>query len=298
MKVTEVLSKSMEIVSKNPSILVPYLVPASLNLINGLATFKNIDGFQIYWPTLRPTPLEEFVGYSLEMLLIFIRIAGMKTILDISSAFFTVIATAMAILITLNSLKGRKYTLSGTLIMVSDKLIILYIAMIVRGILTVLGLCAFIIGAIILTVLLTFVPQGIVADGLSLSESFSRSYKIAKSNFFDVFLVILFFSVVGIVTMISMVVIQVQFLGNALKPFVSAFSTISLTILYLDIERRDQDRIEMKKKEIIIFELLKDFETTENLRQELQAYFNREIPDLAKVSLKELKEFQEREKNR
>ncbi|MFQ6087801.1 MAG: WD40 repeat domain-containing protein [Candidatus Methanofastidiosia archaeon] len=65
---------------------------------------------------------------------------------------------------------------------------------------------------------------------------------------------------------------------------------------YLEVE--NQSFTEKEEKEMIFSELLKNFETTENLRQKLEGHLNREIPDLTEVTLEELKEFQEMEKNR
>ncbi|MFQ6088119.1 MAG: hypothetical protein ACE5K0_04380 [Candidatus Methanofastidiosia archaeon] len=63
-------------------------------------------------------------------------------------------------------------------------------------------------------------------------------------------------------------------------------------------KKRTQNLIEREKKDRIFSKLLKDFENVGNLRDEIQDHLNREIPDMTKVSVEELKEFWERVKNR
>ncbi|MFQ6089310.1 MAG: hypothetical protein ACE5K0_10470 [Candidatus Methanofastidiosia archaeon] len=228
MKISEVLNKSIDVVSRNPVIFVPYLVPMVLQLIIGVVWLGQVGRWAGFTPPRGLMGPEEAMRFWQEMMTSFLPTMGMSFLLGILSWIFVVIATAMAIVITLDSLKKRKSTLSGAFNMVSDKLIVLIIAIFVVKVLTGLGFCAFIIGAIIVAILLAFVPQGIVVDGLSFGETFSKSYNIAKSNFLDVFLVLLVFFVVGVV------VGFVPVIGNVLKPFIGAFATAALTILYLD----------------------------------------------------------------
>ncbi|MFQ5891317.1 MAG: hypothetical protein ACE5HW_00810 [Candidatus Methanofastidiosia archaeon] len=87
-------------------------------------------------------------------------------------------------------------------------------------------------------------------------------------------------------------------------PFCWLFSFYGVLIVLANRQKEKmskkemQEIIEGEEKVKIFLELPKKFETTENLRQELQTYFNRKIPDLTKVTLEEFREFREMEKNR
>ena len=227
MKIGEVLNKCIDVVSKNPVILVPYAIPALIQLMVGLYWVARVPFWEDFLEPGAPMTPEEASRYAQSVFENIIPAASASGLLGIVSWLFTVVATAMAIAITMNYLKNKKTGLSEAFNMVSGKLIILVIAVFITTILTILGFCAIIIGAIIVAILLAFVPQGIVVDKLGF-DSFSKSYNIAKSNFFDVLLVLAVFFIAGAIVGL------IPWIGSALAEFVGAFSAAALTILYQD----------------------------------------------------------------
>jgi len=159
-------------------------------------------------------------------------VAVVGIIIDIIIWSSAMIAFFMVISMTASYLEGKRLSLYEAFNSISGKILILIAASAVVWILVRIGFCALCIGALIAWVLLALVRQGIIVDNLSFGETFSKSYNVAKNNFFDILLILLLFLVIKII--LGLVLFFAPSLGDALGYFVDVFSVASLTILYID----------------------------------------------------------------
>lgn len=219
-----ILSEAMDIIGKNPIIIVLYLIPVILVLI-GLLTAVGLfiprgaisSGFRGF---------EVSPEYFLDRALSFL---GFVSIFGILGWIFGIVVDAFAIRITYNATQGKKLSLSEVWNEIGvGKILVLMIAAIIVAILTILGFFVFCIGALIVMILLIFVKQGIVVDDLDLGATFSKSYHVAKDNFFDILILVLIFFVLGLILGI------VPWIGSILNVFVGMYAMVAYTVLYLD----------------------------------------------------------------
>ncbi|MEA1993278.1 MAG: zinc-ribbon domain-containing protein [Euryarchaeota archaeon] len=218
----DILSEALDVLSKNSMMVVPYLIPMVLTLISISVTWGSIFSVN----KIGPGEFEFGTEALYENALAF---AGVASVLGILSWIASTAATAFAIVMTYSAVNGKKLTLSQAWEKIgAGKIIILLIAAIITGILTILGLLALCIGAVIVAILLVFVKQGILIDNLELGETFGNSYRIAKKNFWDIV-------ILGIVYIILAVIAGIiPFLNAILSPVVSLYGTVAFTLLYLD----------------------------------------------------------------
>ncbi|MBU7013836.1 MAG: hypothetical protein HXS52_07300 [Theionarchaea archaeon] len=220
----EILSEALDIIGKNPIIIVLYLIPVILSLIGILTTVGVFFQQGMMQPGFRGFEVdpEYFLGTALSFL-------GLISVFGILSWIFGVVIDAFAIRIAYNATQGKKLSLSEVWNEIgAGKILILLIASIIVTLLTILGFFVFCIGALIVMILLIFVKQGIVVDDLDLGTAFSRSYSIAKENFFEVLILVLVFLVLGLVVGL------VPWIGGLLSVFVGMYAIVAYTVLYLD----------------------------------------------------------------
>ncbi|MBU7024302.1 MAG: hypothetical protein HXS40_09065 [Theionarchaea archaeon] len=219
-----VLSEAMDIIGKNPIIIVLYLIPVILVLI-GLFTAVGLfiprEAIRSGFRGFEVSP-EFFLDRALSFL-------GFVSIFGVLGWIFGIVVDAFAIRITYNATQGKKLSLSEVWNEIGvEKILILAVAAIIVAILTILGFFVFCIGALIVMILLIFVKQGIVVDDLDLGATFSKSYNIAKENFFDILILVLIFFILGLILGV------VPWIGPILNVFVGMYAMVAYTVLYLD----------------------------------------------------------------
>ena len=216
-----ILSEALDIITGNPMIIVPYLIPVILTLIGAFAAIGMFVPEGVMQPDFELDP-----GFFLDNALAFV---GFASIFGVLSWIFGVVADAFAIDITFNATQEKKVTLSEAWGQIGfGKILVLLIVSFITLILTILGFFALCIGALIVMILLIFVMQGIVIDDLDIGATFSNSYNIAKDNFFDILILLLIFVVLGII------VGMIPYIGGILAIFVGIYATVAYTVLYLD----------------------------------------------------------------
>jgi hypothetical protein len=232
MKLSEIISKSFDVISEKPLILVPCLIPAILQII------ATVSGFYLFlwsdtwgrfadfrWDMMTPQdPMEIWEEFLPEIA----RLTAISILASIIIWIIAMVAFSMVISMVSAHLDGKEVSLSQAFSSISGKLLILIAASAIVWGLKWLGVCALCIGVFIVWVLLALVKQGIIIDNLGLGGSLSKSYEMARVHFFDIMIILLLFFVVKIVVGILPV------LGNALGYLVDAFSVTALTILYID----------------------------------------------------------------
>lgn len=219
----KILTEALDVISENPLIIVPYLLPVALMLIGVFVAFGTIatQAGQFPWTDFEPDPT--FIMNNV------LAIFGFVSIFAILALIFGVLADAFAINITYNALQGKIVSLGEAWSQIgAGKIVILVIVWIIATILTFLGIFLLCIGALIVYILLIFVFQGIVVDDLDLGATFSNSYRIAKDNFFDVLILVLIFGALGFLLGL------IPYIGGILGVFVGMYSVVAFTVLYQD----------------------------------------------------------------
>ena len=219
-----ILSEAMDIIGKNPNIVILYLIPVILVLIGTLTT----AGVFVRQNVMRSAfgGFEVDPEYFLDRALLFL---GFASVFGILGWVFGIVADAFAIRITYNATQDKRLSLSEVWNEIgTGKILILLVASIVVAILTILGFFVFCIGALIVMILLIFVKQGIVVDDLGLGATLSKSYNIAKDNFFDVLILVLIFA------LLTLFLGWLPWIGSILSIFVGMYAVVAYTLLYLD----------------------------------------------------------------
>ena len=217
----DILSEAMDVITGNPMIIVPYLIPILFVLIAAAVT----------WGTI--VSVEEIgSGYELDTDFFYesaLAYLGVASVLGILSWIFGIVATAFAINMTYNAVNGRRMTLSEAWNEIGvGKIVVLIVVAIITAILTFLGFFALCIGALIVMILLIFVNQGVIIDNLDIGGTFGNSYNIAKKNFFDILILAIIFSVLAVIVGL------IPFVGGILGVLVGMYGTVAYTILYLN----------------------------------------------------------------
>ncbi|MGD2250342.1 MAG: hypothetical protein PVF58_18235 [Candidatus Methanofastidiosia archaeon] len=219
-----ILSEALDVISGNPMIIVPYLIPVILALISAFVTIGAfIRGGAL--PAMA-TGMEVDPQFFLSTALTFM---GIGSVIGVLAWIFTIVANAFAITITNDHLQGRKVTLQQAWQEIGvDKIIILIIVSIIVAILTILGFFVFCIGALIVLILMAFVGQGVVIDSLGIGATLSKSYNVAKKNWVDVFIVLL-------VVLVAIIILNlIPVIGGFLQILAWMYSVVAFTILYQD----------------------------------------------------------------
>jgi hypothetical protein len=232
MKLSEIINKTFDVVTEYPMILVPLVIPFLLRLIvnisglywvtstNYIDTVSNIQ-----WDRLEPQQAMDLWRGMLPKM----AAAGIaSTIIDIIIWAIAMIGFSMVIAMTLSYFNGKKMTISESFNAISGKIFILLIASAVVWVTKIVGVCALCIGAYIAWVFLSEVRQGIVIHNLGLADTLSKSYHLARDNFFDFSVILLLFFLIKIVIGLLPIV------GNPLGFFVDVFSVVAMTLLYID----------------------------------------------------------------
>jgi hypothetical protein len=236
MKLTEILEKSMNIVSEKPVILIPCIIPAALTLIQGFV-WPYAGGLGRYWEGFQPWDMGpggpgEFTEMWTEFLpqQVF-AMAAVNAIVSIIIWFTAVYAFSMVIFMTAAAFEGKDFTLSEAFHGILGKIPMLVLAAAIVWVLKFFGICTLCIVTFIVWILFALVKQGIILDNLGF-DSFSASYNIARKDFFDIMLILGLFFVIK--SVIGLVLFLVPPVGDALGYFVDIFSVAALTIFYID----------------------------------------------------------------
>ena len=215
----KVLSEALDVITGNPIIILPYMIPVIIVVIGIFAAAGAVltGAFR--------TGFEADPQWVINNLL---AVLGVAFGFFILVWIFGVVADAFAISITYNAVQGKKVTFSEAWDQIGvEKIIILLVVLIIAAILVFLGLFALCVGALIVAVLLAFLGQGVIIDNLGFG-TFGNSYNIAKGNFFDILLLVIILFVPWIL------VGFIPLVGGILRVLVEMYAVVAFTILYLD----------------------------------------------------------------
>ncbi|MGD2248707.1 MAG: hypothetical protein PVF58_09895 [Candidatus Methanofastidiosia archaeon] len=225
MELSKQLEKSIDIITGQPQILVPYIIPAVIGLIALWVRITNI----VSWGITRLYPLGRG---PLEFFTYFVRSIQFLRVYDwvIWIIVLAILAVCVALTIVMADahMSGSPVTLGSAFDAVGDRLIPVIIAFLISWVLKFFGMFFFWVGVFVPSVLLVFVGQGILLDNKDLFDSFSNSYDKAKETWGKI-LVVLFAFVV-----ILAVVRSVLFLSVIVSCFLMGYSAVLFTVMYRD----------------------------------------------------------------
>jgi hypothetical protein len=228
MKLSEILGKSIDVITGNPAILLPYIVPVIISLIAIWAHITNM----INWGITRLYPLGrsplQFFAYLATALR---ALRAIDWVIWIFVLITMAICVALTIVMCDARLSGRTMKLGAAFDAVSGKLPIFIIAFLLTWFLKFVGIFFFWVGIFVPSVLLIFVGQAVLLENKDLFDSFSKSYDSAKDNWVEI-LVLLFIFLV-----ILVVVRPILFLGVIVTCFLSCYSAVTFTVMYRDRSR-------------------------------------------------------------
>ena len=228
MKISEILGKSLDVVTENPHILVPYIVPVLLSVAAAWAGTRDM----ISWGIAPLYPLGRRPLTFFSSLVTFLRRADAVD-LAIWIVILVVLAICVALTITMGdaALSGRSMKIGEAFDSINKKLPIFVVAFLVSWLLKFFGLLFFWVGIFIPSVLLIFVGQAILLDNKDLFDSFSKSYDMARKNWIEILVLLFAFLVVLIIVRL------LPILGVIVACLLLGYSTLVFTVMYRDRSR-------------------------------------------------------------
>lgn len=198
MKLEEVFSRTIEILSKNPYILVMYMFPAILALIMGIMQFAYQASIQerlqreiMQNPRKAFDIMKEiFLGSSL--------LLG-TCCLGVIQGLLAIVVASVAIAMTVEEFRDRSISIGGALRKASSKLIICIVLSIIVAIAyIILGVLTCCLGFLFLAPFVVFLLPAIIIEDLGF-EAIGKSISFGKKNYVDVLLIFFMIAVVGMV---------------------------------------------------------------------------------------------------
>ncbi|MBU7042386.1 MAG: hypothetical protein HXS47_02250 [Theionarchaea archaeon] len=236
MKLSQILGKSVDIITEQPQMLLPYGAPFVLSLIAMWIRITNMLGWGI--TRLNPlgrSPLKFFTYF----------VASIRALRIIDWVMWILILSVLAICVALTivmsdaALKGRKMSVGAAFETITPLLPLFVIAFLISWLLKFIGMFFFWVGVLVPAVLLIFVGQALLLDGKDLFDSFSKSYDTARENIMDVLaLLFIFLVILAVVRLVPLV-------GMAVALILLCYSAVTFTVLYRS--KKPPQRVRPKK---------------------------------------------------
>ena len=216
----DALSKPIDVMQRNPGIIVPALIPAVASLI-----FAAIFGGAMM-ASMGP-------GYGMNPMFI-PGLFGVFAVYGFVMVILGLIANGAIISIAYSELNGRSANYMEGINDAIAKLAPLLIAAIIIAIGVTVGLILLVIPGLIFALLVMFAIQEIMIDEKDATSAISSSIELVKTNFGNVlvYAVILFI----VVAVVSAVIGIVPVIGNAISTLiVTPYIGISVTYAYMQL---------------------------------------------------------------
>ncbi len=225
MKVSEILTKSVDIITEQPQMLIPYVIPLVVSLIAIWARMTNMMAWGIgrLYPLGR-TP-EKFLTYFVTA---FRAVDGTALVVWVIVLALLAICVALTIAMSDAALSGRQMKVGEAFDRIGKKVPLFVVAFLISWLLKFFGMLFFWVGIFVPAVLLIFVGQAMLLDNKDLFDSFSKSYDVAKENWIEI-LVLLFVFLV-----ILAFVRFIPLLGVIVACFLVCYSAVVFTMMYRD----------------------------------------------------------------
>lgn len=225
MKVSEILTKSVDIITEQPQMLIPYVIPLVVSLIAIWARMTNM----MAWGIGRLYPLgrapEKFLTYFVTA---FRAVDGTALVVWVIVLALLAICVALTIVMSDAALSGRQMKVGEAFDRIGKKVPLFVVTFLISWLLKFFGMLFFWVGIFVPAVLLIFVGQAMLLDNKDLFDSFSKSYDVAKENWIEI-LVLLFVFLV-----ILAFVRFIPLLGVIVACFLVCYSAVVFTMMYRD----------------------------------------------------------------
>jgi len=223
LSVRSTINEALTIVRKYPIILMIFLVPAIISLIGNAAISENAG---IYFNEVNSNG--ENINFG-DLFPSMGKMMVLSGLVSITTEIVAILVSAIAIVMVADAVAGREVELNKAFDFMKDKWIVLIVAAIIIAVFQFIGILACCIGYVVVIIATVFVKQGIVLDDMQLTESFSKSFDLAKTVWPDVLMIF-------IVYLISIVVLGfIPYLGSFASPLVGGFFTVVFTLYYIDL---------------------------------------------------------------
>jgi hypothetical protein len=228
MKMSEILSKSVDIITEQPQILAMYIVPLVVSLIAVWVQVTNM----LAWGMGRLYPLGRTPGKFITYFVTAFRaVDGMSLLMWIVVLVILAVCVALTIVMSNANLSGGQMKIGEAFDAVSGKLPLFVVAFLISWLLKFFGMLFFWVGIFIPAVLLIFVGQAMLLGNKDLFDSFSSSYDMAKANWVEI-LVLLF----GFLVILALARL-ISVLGIIVACFLVCYSAVLFTVMYRDRSR-------------------------------------------------------------
>lgn len=223
MKLSEILSKSVDIITEQPQILAVYIIPLALSLVAMWVRATNMISWGIYrLAPLGRSPLQFFTYF----------VAALRVMNVLSWVMWILVLVVLGVCVALTivmanaGLSGRTMKIGEAFDSIAGKLPLFILAFLISWFLKFVGMFFFWVGMFVPAVLLIFVGQCLLLDNKDLFDSFSTSYDLAKTRWIEILLLLFVFLVVLAIVRV------IPVLGVIVACFLMGYSAVVFTVMY------------------------------------------------------------------
>lgn len=228
MKLSDILTKSLDVITGQPQILAPYIIPFVLALLAHWRYIPNIMDWGIgRLSTLGRGPVL-YYQYLIQSLQ---KIETLDWVLWIVFLVILAVCVALTIVMSNASLSGGNMKIGQAFDAIAGKLPIFIVAFLISWVLKFLGMFFFWVGIFIPSVILIFLGQSILLGNKDLFDSFSDSFDLAKANWIEVLILLFIF-------LVALAILRfLPILGTLVACLLVGYSAVVFTVLYRDRKR-------------------------------------------------------------
>jgi uncharacterized membrane protein YhdT len=239
-QITQAIKQGLEIIIKNPAILVV--------IISNAVLFCVFFYFFVYIPQidfLYTSPMERLALTPGEMP----EMPEMPEYFGLYSFLLSLISLFLGLIIVkmvYDIVKNNKVSLSETISLLARKFIFVFIAYILYSLILILGLIALIIPGIFFSVKFVFVIYLILLNNEKIIDSFKKSWQITKGHWWGIFGLFAIFmipisilSIVARIIAIPMGAIQTALILDFISLLLSGWAISAFTIAYIQLTKQE-----------------------------------------------------------
>lgn len=225
----EALSRPIDVIQRNPGIIVPAVIPAVVSLIFMAIFGGAVMGTGMYGYGMNPVLTPGFFG--------------MFAIYFIILIILSLIAEGAIVSIAYSELKGKSMNYMDGINLAISKIVPLLISAIIIALGIFVGTLLLVIPGLIFALLVIFTIQEIMIAGKDATSAISGSIDMVKRNFGNVLVyAVILLILTGIV---SMALGMIPFIGNAIASLlITPYIGTSITYAYIQLTESKKEEIE------------------------------------------------------
>jgi|Deesub1362B_J571_1020462.scaffolds.fasta_scaffold00511_9 hypothetical protein len=216
----DALSKPVDIMQRNPGIIVPALIPAIASLIFAAIFGSVMMGAGMYGYGMNPMLMQGFFGILAVYIIVLI--------------ILSLIAEGAIVSIAYSELKGKSMNYMDGINHAVSKIVPLLISAIIIAIGIFIGTLLLVIPGLIFALLVIFTIQEVMIAGKDATSAISGSIELVKRNFGNVLIYAVILMILA--SIVSMALGMVPFIGNAITSLlITPYIGTSITYAYLQL---------------------------------------------------------------